>query len=443
LARWFAPFVVGALAPLIIWSKIRDSARYALFAVLGVVCGALAWLSQENATTSIMTMLLVACAAVICRGLSIRMSLLLAGTFVAGELSTLLALLVWLEGPEHLSEAITQFNRSSSLVFAGITDTPWSEPGSGWKSTYYLTPYVIIALTALALYPPKQFGKFADDWKIGQLLGMTAAAASLCMLTLFRSDSLHVIAQSMALAPVMVLAVVYLPRFMLRCAWQRAFIQILLIVAFLLIYPFPIGILGSRASTDPRVDPGILQRGIQLTEAYRGVEVIRQAWLGPKSPAESDNSDVLVRRLGFRPDAQSACCYISDWTFGDWADTLREIRSTTAGRSVYVDTVRAYSALGAVPSAIYFFADLRVGTAFVEPMWSIWVDDDLSAAKEDLLKERPECLISGDPAVPVTKFMPANSPFLLTNFILETYHDYSEHRIPSKVKIIVYCRTKD
>src|SRR5262249_34269478 len=63
LARWFAPFVVGALAPLIIWSKIRDSARYALFAVLGVMCGALAWLSQENATTSIMTMLLVACAA--------------------------------------------------------------------------------------------------------------------------------------------------------------------------------------------------------------------------------------------------------------------------------------------------------------------------------------------------------------------------------------------
>jgi hypothetical protein len=247
----------------------------------------------------------------------------------------------------------------------------------------------------------------------------------------------------MALAPLMLLAVFYLPRFMFGHAWERATAYVLLILAFVIIYPFPISILGSRASTDRHVDPDILQRGIELEGAYRGVELMRQAWLGPNPRPETNSSDVLVRRLGFRPNSQNACCYINKWTFADWADALREIRSTAGDRSVYVDTARAYSALGDVPSAVYFFADLRVGTAFVEPMWSIWVEDDVSAAKKDLLKNSPECLVSGDPAVPVTNFTPPNSPFLLTNFILGTYRGYSEHRNPGKVKVVVYCQTKE
>ncbi len=446
LMRWFAPFVVGAFAPLILWSRIRVGLQYALFAVLGATCGALAWLSQENGATSVITVLFVLGAAIICHGMSMRMALILAGLFVVGELASLISLLAWLVGMEHLGKALALYRGGSALVFAGMTNTPWSmmdtlwsapRPGwgpaynligwrpafylSGWRAAYYLTPYAIISLAALALYPLRHFGQLRGDFRAGQLLGMIAAAASLHMLTLFKSDSAHYVGASTALAALMVLSVVYLPQRVFQRFIPREGIRVALIVAFLAIYPF------LSAKTEFK-----FRTAVQAETTYEGLKVIHQVSRGQKALHEPQSADLLVRRLGFRPDFEELCCNFNPLalTYGDWANVLREIRTATTGHSVYVDAKEKHSVLGSVASSVYFFADLRVGTAFAEPMMSIWVDDDVSAAKQDLRKNKPECIVSGD------------SGFLLTNFMLELYKDYSEYKIPGKVNAIVYCQKK-
>ncbi len=415
LPRWIGPVVVGALAPLILWSDIRTGLRYLVFLVVGAICGGLAWFSQENFSTSILTVILILAAAIICGRTSIRAGILLAMTFAVAETATLVLLLSWVVGSDHLAQAFSLYWRTSSLVFSGIQNTAWAEPESSWKWAYYLTPFVIAGITALALYPLRYFGQLGGDWRVGQLLGMTAAAASLALLPMFRSDTTHFIGPSTALAPLMVLAVAYLPNQMSSRFWVRLLVRAALIIVFLCIYPFSL-------SQDRLKEKRHLTN---LEKTYIGLKTLHDFWQGESTAGTGKDfdDDIVVRRLGFRPHIEERCCSNNDWSYEELAHALREIRSATAGRPVFVDTV-----LGTVAGAVYFLADLRVGTAFAEPLMLIWVDDDLRAAKQDLLNRKPECVVSGNPALTLTKFM------------LELYKDYTEFKIPSRINVSVYCR---
>ncbi len=413
LPRWIGPVVVGALAPLILWSDIRTGLRYPLFLGIGAVCGGLAWFAQENFSTSILTAFLILAAAIICGRTSIRTGILLAMTFVVVETATLMFLLSWLVGPGHLAQAFSMYMRWGSLVFSGIANATWAEPKSGWKWAYYLAPVIIAGITALALYPLRYFGQLDGNRGVGQLLGMAAAAASLALLPMFRADTVHFIGPSTALAPFMVLSVAYLPNQMSSRFWARMSIRAALIIAFLQIYPFPPGIGGVKENTHL----------MNLEKTYAGLGALHDLWRGESTAGSGKDFDDLVRRLGFRPRPEEPCCSNNDWSYQELAQALREIRSAAAGRSVLVEKMTGVEA-----SSVYFLADLPVSTDFAEPLMSIWVDDDLRAAKQDLLNKKPDCLVTSDPELPRAKFL------------LDLYKDYTEFKIPSRINVSVYCR---
>ena len=98
---------------------------------------------------------------------------------------------------------------------------------------------------------------------------------------------------------------------------------------------------------------------------------------------------------------------------------------------INVDTLHNYSAFGAVASAVYFIGDLSVGAAYAEPMMSVWVDEDVAAAKEELRQHVPECLVTG------------GSDFLMTPFLLGLYGVYTEFQTSGPVGATVYCRKTD
>lgn len=60
-------------------------------------------------------------------------------------------------------------------------------------------------------------------------------------------------------------------------------------------------------------------------------------------------------------------------------------------------------------------------------MMSLWVDEDLAAAKEQLREHLPECLVSG------------GRDFLMTQFILDLYREYTTFHTSGAVSAIVYC----
>jgi len=242
----------------------------------------------------------------------------------------------------------------------------------------------------------------------------------------------------MALAPLMVLAVMYLPPLLPKRFARLGLVA--LIAIFLGIYALPRG----RSA---------FQADLSIAKTYDGIKAIRQVWTGRETSTRhgisvaatplrrnDQQADVFVERLGFQPDFQDKCCHINDWTYADLANSLQEIRGATMGRSVYVDTVQGFSTLGVVAGGVYFLADLRAGTAFTEPLISIWVDDNVSAAMKDLVKNKPECVVSG-----------SDSRVLLTKFLLDMYGNYSEHAIrttvnamvlPGKMHPIVYCKER-
>src|SRR5215510_8699271 len=63
LFRWLGPVIVGIALPKIIWSGIKAPRSYAATMALGATCGVLAWFSQENFSTSVITAGLIASAA--------------------------------------------------------------------------------------------------------------------------------------------------------------------------------------------------------------------------------------------------------------------------------------------------------------------------------------------------------------------------------------------
>ena len=67
-------------------------------------------------------------------------------------------LLVSTVGFPNLPVALTEYFRVGALWARGLANTPWSNFGTPWTIPYYATPYVVVALTVLALYSRTQPG---------------------------------------------------------------------------------------------------------------------------------------------------------------------------------------------------------------------------------------------------------------------------------------------
>lgn len=414
LLRWMAPVLVGGLLPLLVWRAMRMRGRVAGTVLLGVACGGLAWMAQENLSGGITAAGLLLGAAVVRGAIPIRSALILGVSFAAAELTTALGLLAWSVGLASLREAISLYFLSTGLVFQGMTNTPWAEPGSFWTWSYRLTPTVIIGITAAALYLRKAVSA-AEEMRLGQVLGMAAAAVPLAMLMLFRSDSPHLIGPSTALAPLVVLAVAHLPG---RFAWRLdrgSAIRLGLIALFIAVYlPNPGANLRARIDndrtfSDPRRigSPGATIEGLRL--------------LIGASPAEAV-ADPVVRKLGFMPAMDHRCCYNNEWSFGEWSAAMRQINAVVAGRSTFVDTK-----LPIESSGVYFLADLRVGTPYVSRIMSIWTDDDLRDVGAALARARPECVVMGEPGS------------ALGQGVIASYPSATVTKIPGRLGLTVTC----
>lgn len=443
LERWMAPYLVGVLAPMILWSGMRVSRQRLALAVLGIGCGVLAWMSQENASTSVITLALVMSGAVMWRRTSARDALLGGAVYVAAMVTTLLVLLAALVGPGHLGQALALYRSGSGLVFAGITNTPWSpantyltapglERGAaehligwklsqliyGWRAAYYFTPLVIAVTAALCLYLPRRDERSGSDLRSAQLLGVIAAAVPLHLLNFFRADSTHFVGTSTALAALMVLSVVAIPMRLPVGTKLRALAGVALAIGFFLAYPF----LSTRTEFSFR-------EAANPARTLDGVRLITGAWGSSRTATASRTGGLLERRLGYVPKLDESCCRSNKLSYAQLGDAMKDINAATAGRSVVVDSKKNYSPIGTVASAVYFLADLRVGTRYVEPMMSIWTDADIAAAKQDLLDLRPECLVTGGP------------DFHLTTFALEHFGSYTTHTLPGPTQTVVYCRS--
>jgi hypothetical protein len=72
-----------------------------------------------------------------------------------------------------------------------------------------------------------------------------------------------------------------------------------------------------------------------------------------------------------------------------------------------------------VASAVYFLADLKVGTTFIEPMMSIWTDEDIRVAEEELTSHPPDCIVTGGEGYLLTPRMFSAFPWTTVSSIPE------------------------
>ena len=121
----------------------------------------------------------------------------------------------------------------TSLVASGVSNTAWS--GLHWKVPYYVTPYLVIVVTAVALYGRRvSAGKF--DLRRDKVIGIAAAAASLAPFTMFRADTPHFLGSATALAALIVLTIAYLPGLLFQQMRWREPVRLVLVAAFIGFY---------------------------------------------------------------------------------------------------------------------------------------------------------------------------------------------------------------
>jgi hypothetical protein len=199
--RWMGALLVGLLLPLVIWSDRSRLSSSTAVAAIGVIGGVLAWFSQENFSTVLVTGSLIFCASLARGRYSFWTALSLLGVFALSHILSFLILLSATVGPANVAEALHDAFRVGTLWAKGLANTPWTpwpSPQSPWTAAFYLTPFVVIILTAVALWAPAQRTQ-ADERTLGKFLGVAGAAASLVPITLLRSDDAHFLGPSLAL----------------------------------------------------------------------------------------------------------------------------------------------------------------------------------------------------------------------------------------------------
>ena len=388
--RWIGALFVGILLPLIIWNdRVRASRLLAVIAV-GVTGGALAWFSQENFSTVLVTASLIFCASFARGRYSFWTAVSLFGVFAVIHVLTFLILLTATVGTNNVEDSLYDAFHVGSLFVKGLANTPWTPwptPESSWTVGFYLTPAIVIVLNAMGLWAPTS-REHNDERTLGIFLGVAAAAASLVPITLLRSDEPHFIGPSIALPFLILLSVLFLPERLTTRTRERNLIRASLLVLLVVIYIVPQG---------PR----------QLIS--RLVPDLKGAWDGAVALSHISNSSTKLagasffeHRLGFRlvetadnptrMRGRAGCYFIFPISCGEIAYMVDDIRSIVSNRTVFLDTPLDNSI--DVSSTIYFFADLNPATSNPEVETTIWTKSDLEMLRAELKRKPPNCVIS-------------------------------------------------
>ena len=269
LFRWFGPLLVGAVLPALLWVERDPAMRLTAAGLLGCSAGALAWFASENLLTSGITAALILVAAVARRRTTWSTVVGLGLVFLVSTLTTWLLLILALVGVEHLHGAVSMFFRGGSLVASGLSNTPWTDYGGQWGIAYYFTPYLVVIAFALAFNARLQ-STIALEIRVGQIVGVGAAAASLVPITLLRADYYHFLGPSIALAPLMALCVLHLPELLSRRVLHREMIRAGILLVVFIVYFLPHMLPGSLGPANP------LKHLSQTWLSLRGIEVARQ-----------------------------------------------------------------------------------------------------------------------------------------------------------------------
>jgi hypothetical protein len=414
LFRWLGPLVVGILLPSIVWSELPRSRQNLQIAILGIACGTVGWISQENFLTVLVTASLIVLVGFGRGRLSVTEAIYSFATFVTFHLLTFLVLLTLTVGVENLLGALFLCFHTGSFVMQGLTNTPWTSltsTHSPYTNAFYLTPYVVIAITGMALYSrPQQ--ELKDERWVGIIVGTAAAVASLVPITLMRSDDYHFLGPATGGLPALIaLSVMLLPGVLTKNVCSREATRCALLIILCAIYLAPHGgqYIVARLTPD-------------ISEAWRGLSELGVILARSSPPIHS--AAILDQRLGWQPDAGAKCMNDIDMTCQELRDRMQEIRAKVGERSVYVASTTVGSILD---SAIYFFADLNVGTLAPSIRVLVRVRGDLARLKASLAKKPPECVVSAD----------RNGFGDLAVFLLRVYQTYTTDSIRDG---FVFCR---
>jgi hypothetical protein len=374
LFRWSAPLLVGSLLPLIIWHDLRPWPRYASLTILSIAIGTLAWFAQENFISGLVTAGLVIFAGFARGRISLVEAITMLTVFAGIHVLTFISLISTITGLHNLWEAVRLCFYVGSLWAQGLANTAWSNPESPWTVAFYSTPIIVAAVTALALYAPRQT-RLQDERKLAVVIGTSAAVVSLVPITLLRSDIHHFLGPAMPVPALIVAAVALLPGRLATNAFRREAVRLVLLVIFFSIYLAPQGISAIAWRLTP--DPGRSWRGV--------VELVE---IAARDKTTRDDTSLFYGRLGWHPSPEDKCFHFGSLTYGEIAARVQEISAKTAGRSVFID-FPGWTA----PSIIYFFGDLRAGKS-PQLDSTLWVRADLERFHADLFRHPPECIVT-------------------------------------------------
>jgi hypothetical protein len=291
LFRWLGPVIVGIALPKIIWRPIKGPRSYAATAVLGATCGVLAWFSQENFSTSVITAGLIVSAAFGRGRLSFGGAVRVLGAFIGIHVAVLLALMMGTVGFGNLSGALYLYFHTAAIWTQGIRNAPWSSWDSAWTLGYFATPYVIIVLTALALYCRKT----EDETELAKVIGMAAAAAALVPITLLRSDKQHFLGPAVALPALMALSVTSLPQFLSLNRIKRELSRVTIVIILAGLYIMP-----------AREEASLFKHNSDFAHTRSNLAALYQ--VGMQRGRYSNRHSLFERRLGYMPDLDALCC---------------------------------------------------------------------------------------------------------------------------------------
>lgn len=380
LFRWLGPVIVGIILPKIIWSGMKAPLSYAATMVVGGACGALAWFSQENFSTSLITVGLIASAAFGRGRLSLGGAARVVGTFIGTDLAVFLALITATVGLGNLPEGLYLYFHSTAVWAQGIGNTPWASWDSAWTIGYFVTPYVIIVLTALALYCRRT----EDETELAKVIGMAAAAAALVPITLLRSDKWHFLGPAVAMPALIALSVTTLPRFLGSNRIKRE-LSILIILAGLYFMP-------------AREEGHLFVHSLDLAHTRDNLAALYRPWA--QNGRDSSHQSLFERRLGYAPDLDARCCIGQNThTYRELKSITEEVRRVSGGRSVYLESIPWE------PSLIYFLSNLKVGTSMPDPRISGWTRDDVDRLRDELTRNPPSCVVTTDPLRKVARML--------------------------------------
>jgi hypothetical protein len=375
----------------------------------------LLWFSQDTVFGTVLAALLILAAAVARGNVTISAASSTFGVLALSGLTVFFVIVTEIVGLRNVGAFLSDYFRGSMLL-QGVWNQPWGEPFRPWGIVYYLTPYLLLLITLVVLYSRIEATTAEDERARAQIVGMTCAAASLIPIAFLRSGSSNLVATSTAVPAVLVLSILHTPSMVRGPVYVRELARALLVTLLLFVYPLP-------ASAGDIVRSQLATRGGVL-------EGVRRTLAVPPVPS---NASLLERRLGFAPDSRGLCCTAAaDLTFQELGAFVDRLHEATAGRTVYVDyTGLMYS------SAIYFLADLRVGTSTPEQAMSLWLRSEVEAFRREILAHPPECAVT---------VLPSDG---IAHDLLAVYGRYTEVTIRGRLRrangdrlfpVYVFCR---